>query len=68
MFKRVLLTLSLMVLAPLIACAEEATSYEAGKHYDVISPAIRTAASTSRLRASAPWLKTSACARNFRVP
>ena len=42
MFKRVLLTLSLMVLAPLIACAQEVTSYQAGKHYDVISPAIRT--------------------------
>lgn len=43
MFKRVLLTLSLTVLAPLLACAQEVTSYEAGKHYDVISPAIRTA-------------------------
>jgi protein dithiol oxidoreductase (disulfide-forming) len=43
MFKRVLLTLSLMMLAPVMACAQEATTYEAGKHYDVISPAIRTA-------------------------
>lgn len=43
MFKRVLLTLSMMVLAPLMACAQEGTTYEAGKHYDVISPAIRTA-------------------------
>lgn len=43
MFKRLLLTFSLLVLAPLMACAQEATSFEAGKHYDVISPAIRTA-------------------------
>lgn len=43
MFKRVLLTLSLVVLAPLVACAQEETNFEAGKHYDVISPAIRTA-------------------------
>jgi thiol:disulfide interchange protein DsbA len=42
MFKRLLLTLSLMVLAPLMACAQDVTDYEAGKHYDVISPAIRT--------------------------
>mgnify|MGYP001815189508 CR=1 FL=1 len=44
MFKRILLTLSLVVFAPLLACAQEGSSYEAGKHYDVISPAIRTAA------------------------
>lgn len=43
MFKRVLFTLSLMVFAPLLACAQDSGSYEAGKHYDVISPAIRTA-------------------------
>jgi thiol:disulfide interchange protein DsbA len=43
MFKRVLLTLCLTLLAPLLACAQESGSYEAGKHYDVISPAIRTA-------------------------
>jgi len=43
MLKRVLLTLSLSVLVPLIACAEESAGFEAGKHYDVISPAIRTA-------------------------
>jgi thiol:disulfide interchange protein DsbA len=43
MFKRVLLTLSLMVLAPLMACAQEEPNFEAGTHYDVISPAIRTA-------------------------
>lgn len=43
MLKRVLLTLSLAVFAPLLACAQESTSFEAGKHYDVISPAIRTA-------------------------
>ena len=43
MFKRVLLTLSLTLLAPLLACAQESVSFEAGKHYTVISPAIRTA-------------------------
>lgn len=43
MFKRILLTLSMMVLGPLMACAQEVTSFEAGTHYDVISPAIRTA-------------------------
>lgn len=43
MFKRLFLSLSLMLLAPLMACAQESVTYEAGKHYDVISPAIRTA-------------------------
>ncbi len=40
MFKRALMILSL-VLVPFAALAEEA--YEAGKDYDIISPAIRTA-------------------------
>ena len=39
MFKRIMTILSLSLL-PFTALAEE---YEAGKHYDVISPAIRTA-------------------------
>ena len=43
MFKRLLMTLSVTVLVPLMACAQEVTNYQAGKHYDVISPAIRTA-------------------------
>ncbi|KAA1190594.1 thiol:disulfide interchange protein DsbA/DsbL [Pseudohalioglobus sediminis] len=42
MFKRVLLTLTVLLL-PLAAQAEE--TYVAGKHYDVINPAIRTAES-----------------------
>ena len=43
MFKRVILTLSLLVFAPLLACAQESESFEEGTHYSVISPAIRTA-------------------------
>jgi thiol:disulfide interchange protein DsbA len=43
MLKRAFLTLSLILLAPILACAQGDESYEAGKHYDVISPAIRTA-------------------------
>ena len=43
MLKRVFLTLSLTFLAPLLACAQESGPYEAGTHYDVIEPAIRTA-------------------------
>ncbi len=43
MLKRALLTLSLVFMAPLLACAQGTTSFEAGKHYQVISPAIRTA-------------------------
>ncbi len=43
MLKRVYLTLSLFLLAPIIACAQDGGSYEEGKHYDVISPAVRTA-------------------------
>lgn len=43
MLKRFFLTLSLTFLAPLLACAQAADSYQAGEHYDVISPAIRTA-------------------------
>lgn len=43
MLKRIFLTLSLTFLAPLLACAQDGESFEAGTHYDVISPAIRTA-------------------------
>jgi thiol:disulfide interchange protein DsbA len=46
MIKRVFLSLSLLLLMPLLACAEDAApapSFIAGEHYDVISPAVRTA-------------------------
>lgn len=43
MLKRVFLTLSLTFLSPLLACAQASESYQAGEHYDVISPAVRTA-------------------------
>jgi len=44
MIKRLLLTLPLLVLSLSCAASEEpaALEYEAGKHYDVISPAVRT--------------------------
>lgn len=41
MIKRLLLSLSLVVLVPLSACAQDA--YEGGKDYDLIVPALRTA-------------------------
>ena len=51
MIKRQLLSLVLLVLTPLLACAEDASTasasaaqtYVAGEHYDVISPAVPTA-------------------------
>jgi thiol:disulfide interchange protein DsbA len=44
MFKRLLLSLSLIAFAPLVATAqEESENYVAGTHYDLISPAVRTA-------------------------
>ena len=44
MIKRLLLSLSLLVVTPLIAVAEEAAqSYVEGTHYDLITPAVRTA-------------------------
>ena len=43
MLKRAFLTLSLILLAPVVACAQDGGSYEEGKHYDAISPAVRTA-------------------------
>ena len=44
MIKRLLLSLSLLVIAPLSAVAEDAAqSYVAGTHYDLITPAVRTA-------------------------
>ena len=44
MIKRFLLTLSLLVLAPLYACAQdEPQDFVEGEHYDVVSPAVRTA-------------------------
>ena len=43
MLKRAFLTLSLILLTPVVACAQDGGSYEEGKHYDVISPAVRTA-------------------------
>lgn len=42
MFKRAALLLALMM-APLLACAQDSPSWEAGKHYTVITPAVRTA-------------------------
>jgi thiol:disulfide interchange protein DsbA len=39
--KKLLLTLGLLVLLPLGACAQE-TSYTEGVHYDPVSPALRT--------------------------
>ena len=43
MIKRLLLSLSLLVVTPLIAVAEEAAqSYVEGTHYDLITPAVRT--------------------------
>ena len=42
MLKRLLLSLPLLFLAPMLACAQDATWVE-GTHYDVINPAIRTA-------------------------
>lgn len=44
MFKRLLLTLSMFVFAPLVAVAQEpAESYAEGTHYDLIVPQVRTA-------------------------
>jgi thiol:disulfide interchange protein DsbA len=44
MIKRLLLSLSLLVVTPLIAVAEDvAQSYVEGTHYDLITPAVRTA-------------------------
>ena len=44
MIKRLLLSLSLLVVTPLIAVAEDAAqSYVEGTHYDLIAPAVRTA-------------------------
>jgi thiol:disulfide interchange protein DsbA len=41
MFKRILLSLSLILFAPLSVVAQE--NYEEGTHYDLIVPAVRTA-------------------------
>jgi len=44
MIKRLLLSLSLLVFAPMFAVAEDAAqNYVEGTHYDLISPAVRTA-------------------------
>jgi thiol:disulfide interchange protein DsbA len=44
MCKRLLLALSLVLLAPIACMAQEGTEvYEEGKHYDLITPAVRTA-------------------------
>ena len=44
MMKRLLLSLSVLALVPLLACAQEAAQgYVEGTHYDLISPAVRTA-------------------------
>ena len=43
MLKRLFLPLALLLLTPLWACAQDETVWEAGKHYDLVTPAIRTA-------------------------
>ena len=44
MIKSLLLSVSLLLLAPVVACAQEGgESYTEGTHYDLISPAVRTA-------------------------
>jgi protein dithiol oxidoreductase (disulfide-forming) len=44
MIKSLLLSVSLLLLAPVVACAQDSgESYTEGKHYDLISPAVRTA-------------------------
>ncbi len=43
MLKRLLMPFALVFLTPLWACAQEEQSWEEGKHYDLITPAIRTA-------------------------
>ncbi len=44
MINRLLLSLSLAFLLPVVACAEDTTQdYVEGTHYDLISPAVRTA-------------------------
>lgn len=44
MIKRLLLSLSLLVLMPVVACAEDTPqNYVEGTHYDLINPAVRTA-------------------------
>mgnify|MGYP001546930409 CR=1 FL=1 len=44
MIKRLMFSLSVLVFVPVLACAESASEqYVAGTHYDVISPAVRTA-------------------------
>ena len=43
MFKRLLMCLSLTIFAPQGLFAEEAASYTAGTHYELITPAVRTA-------------------------
>ncbi|QFU74195.1 thiol:disulfide interchange protein DsbA/DsbL [Halioglobus maricola] len=42
MFKRIALVFSLMMVS-LLACAQDGETWEAGKHYTLIQPAIRTA-------------------------
>lgn len=58
MFKRILMIMSL-VLVPFAAQAEEA--YEAGKDYDIISPAIRTADPTKIETAEFFWYGCGHC-------
>lgn len=44
MIKRLLLSLSLLVFVPVLACAEDTgETYVEGTHYDLVSPAVRTA-------------------------
>ncbi len=43
MIKRLLLPVSLLLLMPLWAGAQDTPNWEEGKHYDLITPAIRTA-------------------------
>lgn len=43
MLKHLLLSVALLVASPLTAVAEESKTFVEGKHYDLITPAIRTA-------------------------
>ena len=52
MFKRLLLSLSLMIFIPLAAVAQEdAKSYVEGTHYDLIVPSVRTPSQMKQNRA-----------------
>ncbi|MFT6286812.1 MAG: thiol:disulfide interchange protein DsbA [Alcanivorax sp.] len=43
MLRRLFLPFALLFLTPLLACAQDQGVWEEGKHYDLVSPAVRTA-------------------------